>query len=77
MAYKEKLVLDTEKIIKDFLLDNARYQVVIRGQRLIIEDAKTNKDVVEMKFNEENKQEIQAKIEGICASLNNGEIIMR
>jgi hypothetical protein len=77
MAYREKLVLDTEKVIKDFLLDNARYQIVIRGQRLIIEDAKTNKDVVEMKFDEENKQEVQTKMEGICASLNNGEIIMR
>ena len=77
MAYTEKLVLDTEKVIKDFLLDHARYQIVIRGQRLIIEDAKTNKDIIEMKFNEENKQEIQAKIEGICQSLNEGEIIIK
>jgi len=77
MEYEEKYVLDTNKLMEDFLLDNSRYEVVIRGKKLKIHDNKTNHDIIEMKFNDDNKIEIQAKIEGICDSLNNGEIIMR
>lgn len=77
MEYEEKYVLDTNKLMEDFLLDNSRYEVIIRGKKLTIRDNKTNRDIVEMKFDNNNKTEIQAKIEGICDSLNNGEILIR
>lgn len=77
MAYEEKLILNIDKAMNDFLADNCRYEITIRGQRLIIFDKKRHNDIVEMKFNEENRQEIQAKIEGICKSLNDGEIIIK
>lgn len=77
MEYEEKYYLNGNKLIEDFLADHSRYQIVIRGNRLIIMDNKRNADIIEMRFNENNKAEIQAKIEGICNSLNNEEIIIR
>ena len=77
MEYEERYELNTNKLIEDFLLDNSRYEVIIRGKKLSIHDNKRNHDVIEMRFDDTNKIEIQAKIEGICESLNNGEIIIR
>lgn len=77
MEYREKYILNTNKLMQDFLESHCRYEVVVRGRRLFITDKKFNTDIIEMRYDETNKAEIQAKIEGICASLNNDEILIR
>lgn len=69
--------INTEAMINDFLSDSTRYQIVIRGQRMLITDMVQHKDIVEMKFNNNTKALVQQEMEQICSRLNNNEILIR
>lgn len=69
-------ILDTNEMTNHFLAENTRYQIVIRGERMFINDIIKHKDVVEMKFTPETKQLVQEEMEQICNKLNNNEIII-
>jgi len=73
----KKCKINVEAMIDDFLNDSARYQIVIRGQRMLITDMVKHKDIVEMKFNADTKSLVQEEMEQICTRLNNNEIIVR
>lgn len=59
-----------------FLQDQVRYQLVVRGRKLVIYDTLTLADKIHRYFTEENKEEVQEQMKTLCELLNKDDIIL-
>ena len=67
-------VFDINKMIVDFLEENKNYALIIRGNTFLIFDKRTGRDIISLRFNEENKNTVQLEAEEILAMMNNKEL---
>ena len=65
------MMLDTDAIIRDFMRNVRRYEIVKRGYILYLHDNKTCQDLFSWRFNDCNYEEIQNTANNMCESLNN------
>ena len=67
-------VFNINKMITDFLEENKSYALIIRGDTFLIFDKRTGRDIISLRFNEENKNTVQLEAEEILAMMNNKEL---
>ena len=70
-ADKVVRIFKIQKMVDDFLEENRTYALIIRGSHFIIFDRKTGRDIIRLKWTEDDKTDVQAKAEDILAMLNN------